>query len=85
MFHLRHGVKVCKFKSIIIASPDTDVFVCSIHHHGKLMYFGLEELWFITGLSTSKTFVPIHEVVDILESDVIEILPAVHALRLGFN
>ena len=49
------------------------------------MYFGLEELWFITGLSTSKTFVPIHEVVDILESDVIEILPAVHALRLRFN
>ena len=44
------------------------------------MYFGLENLRFITGLSTSKTFVPIHEAVDILESEVIEILPAAHAL-----
>lgn len=44
------------------------------------MYFGLENLRFVTGLSTSKTFVPIHEAVDILESEVIEILPAAHAL-----
>lgn len=44
------------------------------------MYFGLENLRFLTGLSTSKTFVPIHEAVDILESEVIEILPAAHAL-----
>ena len=44
------------------------------------MYFGLGELWFVTGLKASETFVPVHEAVDILESDVIQILPAVHAL-----
>ena len=44
------------------------------------MYFGLENLRFLTGLSTSKTFVPIHEAGDILESEVIEILPAAHVL-----
>ena len=37
MFHLSHGVKVGKFKNIVIASLDTDVFVCSIHNYGKLM------------------------------------------------
>ena len=80
MFHLSHGVKVDKFKSIVIASPDRHVFVCSIHNYGKGMYFGLEELWFVTGLSTCRTFAHVHEAVDILESDVIEILPSVHAL-----
>ena len=44
------------------------------------MYFGLEGLWFLTGLSTTRTFVPVLEAVDILESDMIRILPALHAL-----
>ena len=35
MFHLSHGVKVGKFKRILIASRDTDDFVCSIHNYGK--------------------------------------------------
>ena len=78
MFHFSHGLKVGKFKSIVTASPDTDVFVYSIHNYGKLMCFGLGE--FLTGLSTSRTFVPVHEAVDTLESNMIEILPAVHAL-----
>ena len=61
MFQLSHRVKVGKRKSIVIVSPDTDVFVCSIHNYVKLMYFCLEELWFVTGLSTYRTFVPVHE------------------------
>ena len=35
MFHLRPGVKVGKFKSVVIASPDTVVFVCFIHNYQK--------------------------------------------------
>ena len=46
----------------------------------KRMYFGPEELWFVTKSSTSKTFVSVQEAVDILESDLIEVLPVVHAL-----
>ena len=42
MFHLSHGVKAGKFKSIAIAFPDTDIFVCSLHNYGKRMYFALE-------------------------------------------
>ena len=80
MFHLSHKDKFGKFKSIVIASPNTDVFVCSIHNYRKSMYFNLEELWFWTGLSTSRTFVSVHDAVDILESDAIEILPTMHAV-----
>ena len=40
------------------------------------MYFDLKELWFITGKSTSRIIIPVHEAVDVIESDVIEILPA---------
>ena len=42
------------------------------------MYSGLEESWFVTGLSASKTFV--NKAVEILQSDVTEILPVVHAV-----
>ena len=35
MFHLSHGEKVGKFKCTVIASTDTDYFVCSIHNYKK--------------------------------------------------
>ena len=37
------------------------------------MYFGSQKLWFVTGLSKPRTFVPVHKAVDILKLDVIEI------------
>ena len=80
IFHFIHGVKVGKFKRIVKASPDTDVFVRSTRNYGKLMYFGLEEFWFMIGSSTYGILVPAHEAFDILESDVIEILSALQAL-----
>ena len=36
IFHLSHSVKVGKFKSIAIASPDTDVFVYFRHNMENL-------------------------------------------------
>ena len=80
MYHLSHVVKSNHFQKIIVASPDTDVFVCVIHHFNQLIYFGLNELWFLTGKSISKCFIPIHDLVNTMDSDVIDILPAVHAL-----
>ena len=56
IFHLRHGVKVGKFTDTVGKSPVTDIFVCLIHNYKKLMYSDLEKLWFVTGLSTSRTF-----------------------------
>ena len=69
MFHLRPGVKVGKFKSVVIASPDTVVFVCFIHNYQKRRTekrFGFWQGWVhleFLCLYTKKA--------DILESDVI--------------
>ena len=38
------------------------------------------KLWYITGRSSSRGIVPVHNLVDVMEHDVIDILPAVHAL-----
>ena len=39
-FHVSHGVKVDKIRSVVIASPDTDVFVCSLYDCHRLIEFG---------------------------------------------
>ena len=80
MFHVNHAVKVPKYRSVVVASPDTDVFVCSIHHFNQLVYFDLNAFWFVSGRSNSTTVVPIHEWVDQVSADVIDILPTIHAL-----
>ena len=48
LFHVNHGIKVEKCRSVIIASPDTDIFICSIYHFNRFVFFGLNELWFRT-------------------------------------
>ena len=80
MFHVNHAVKIGNFRSIAIASPDTDVLVAAIHHYNKFIYFDLEELWFISGKSESRTVLPIHDLVNEIDTDFIDILPAIHAL-----
>ena len=61
---------------MIIASPDTDIFICSIYHFNRFVFFGLNELWF----RTSRLVVPVHDIVNDIDSDVVDVLPAVHAL-----
>ena len=80
MFQVNHAVKIGDFRSIAIASPDTDVLVAAIHHYNKFIYFDLEELWFISGKSESRTVLPIHDLVNEIDTDFIDILPAIHAL-----
>ena len=48
MCHLGHVVKIDKYRCVIILSPDTDVPVCAIYNYLQLLYFGLDELWFIS-------------------------------------
>ena len=80
LFHLGQGVKIGKFASVIIASPDTDVLVNSIYQFSQLKNFGLKELWFITGRSNTQTIIPLHNLFNVMDHEVIDILPAVHAL-----
>ena len=57
----------------------THIFV-STHLFCKLKYFNLEELWFVSGRGNSKTFFPIHDLTRDLDLDLVEVLPAIHAL-----
>ena len=80
LFHASHAVKCGHFKSVAIASPDVDIFVNSTHHYNKLIHNDLEDLWMICGRSSSRVCVPIHDLVCIAGSDLVEVLPASHSL-----
>ena len=80
MFHVSHAVKIGNFRSIAIASPDTNVLVAAIHHYNRFIYLDLEELWFISGKKESRTVMPIHDLVNEIDTDFTDILAAIHAL-----
>ena len=42
-YHLNHSIKDDGFQKVVIASADTDVFVCAIYHYNRWMYRGLKE------------------------------------------
>ena len=43
----------------------------------QLMFFDLNEFWFISGRSDSATTVPIHGLVEQMNTDVVNVLPSV--------
>ena len=75
-----HAIKIGNYRSVGIASPETDIFVSAIHHFCKLNCFDLEKLWFVSGQANSRTFFPVHNLVNDLDLDLVEVLPAIHAL-----
>ena len=79
-FHVNYAIKIESYGSVVIASADRDIFVSALHHFYKLKYFDLEQLWFVSIQGNSRTFFPIHGLVHDLDSDLVEGLPAIHAL-----
>ena len=79
-FHANRAIKTGNYGSVVIASPHTNIFVSALHHFCKLKYFDLQELRFLSGSRNSRTFFPIHDLGNNLDSDLVEILPAIHAL-----
>ena len=73
-------MKIGNYGSVVIASPDTHIFASTLHNFCKLKYFDLEELWFVSGRGNSGTFFSIHDLTNYLNSHLVEILPAIHAL-----
>ena len=80
MFHINHAVNVDKLSRAIVASEDTDVFICLIYHFSRWIHFGMKELCVLKGQETSNRSVPVHDLLDKMDSSVIDIMPAVHAL-----
>ena len=58
-FHANHAIKIVNYGSVVIPSPDTDIFVSTLHH----------ELSFVSGRENSRTFFPIHDLANDLDSD----------------
>ena len=79
MLHIDDAVRA-GYEKIIIASPDTDVFVTALYHYTKWMYVKLQELWMICGKGETARVVPLHAVANKTETTVVDVLPPLHAL-----
>ena len=75
-----HAVQVKNFGRVIVASPDTNVFVNLVYHFMHWIYADLEQLWIISDKKTSQNVIPIHVLGERLHNNITEILPAIHAL-----
>ena len=78
-YHLNQSIKDEGFEKVIIASADTDVFICAVYHFNRWIYSGLKEMWVISGKSGATIAFPIHRLIEKLEPSVVDILPTVHA------
>ena len=72
LFHINQAVVVDHFNRVIVASADTDVFVW--------MDFDLKELWILSGQGRSSREIPLHQLVNMIDFSVVDVLPAAHAL-----
>ena len=80
LFHINHAIKDENYKRIIVASPDTDVFVSCLFHLTRWMYMGVSDMWILCGRGLTKRVAPFHRIVDVLDIFAIDVLPAIHAL-----
>lgn len=55
MYNIHQAVTTESIERVIIASGDTDVFVCSIYHYSRWVYRGLKEFRIVSGNSNTKT------------------------------
>ena len=78
MFHINDGVVKHGIQSVLVDSPDTDVFVNLIFHFDKT--WQLQKLYMKLGNRKTKKSVPVHLLVDQLDNGVVSCLPAIHAL-----
>ena len=80
MFHVNHAIKAENYKNLVIASGDTGVFVCALYHFGRWICSGLKELSIIAGKSNVKFAILVRTIFDQLDTEVADILPAMHVL-----
>ena len=78
LFHTNHAIQTEHYTRIAAAATNTDIFISLLYHYQQWVYADLNEMWVFygQGLSTRATT----KISDALESDVISVLPAVHAL-----
>ena len=80
LYHINHAIKVESYDRVIVASPDTDVFVCLVYHFNRWIYSNLNEIWMIAGQGHTKRYIAIHDIVKAIPQELSDVLPAVHSL-----
>ena len=75
--HVKHAKVVDNAKRVIIWSIDTDVAVIYPRTVKKL---NIQQLFFMTGPTQRKRFIPMHSILDNLGDDISIVLPILHAL-----
>ena len=63
-----------------MAATDTDIFISLLYHYQQWVYEDLQEIWMLHSQGVSSRALSIPKIAETLESDVISVLPAVHAL-----
>ena len=74
---MKHANVVGDAKRVIIWSIHTDVAVI---YPGTVMELYIQQLFFMTGTTQRKRFVPMHAILDNLGDDISITLPNLHAL-----
>ena len=81
LFYANHALKINNYKKLIIASPDTNVLVNVIDHFSCWMLNDLKEFWVLNpNKASQKQVIPVHKLVQKLDGEVFNVLPALHAL-----
>ena len=80
LFHINHVIKDQNYTKIIVASPDTGVFVSFLFHLTRWTYMGSSKMRVLSGRGLTKGAVRFHRIVAVLDISVIDVLPAIHAL-----
>ena len=78
MLHINDGVVKHRVQSVLVDSPDTDVFVNLIFHFNKT--WQLQKLYVKLGNRKTRKTVPVHLLVHQLDNGLVLCLPAIHAL-----
>ena len=61
---------------VVIKASDTDIVVISVYVYDYLAARGLKELY----MQTKDYFIPIHQIIEVIDADEAKMLPLVHAL-----
>ncbi|KAG1686702.1 Monocarboxylate transporter 9 [Nymphon striatum] len=80
MFHINDGAVKHGVQSVLVDSPDTDVFVNLIFHFNKS--WQLQKLYVKLGNRKTKKTVPVYLLVDQLDNGLVSCLPAIHMLSV---
>ena len=78
LFHINHGYNSNNIKSVLVVSPDTDIFAGLLCHFRKT--WKLDELYMKLGSGKTRKTVPLHLICHNFEDVLLESFPAIHAL-----